>query len=83
MTSCAEHAHSIGASDDPRRVNFESPEYLVDHEMAHRLRLLKADLDGEPLDLDAPAAVDIYDGDAKTATPETAGDDTQWATGHD
>lgn len=124
----------MGASDDPRRVHFQSPEYLVDrldaiadlfetdrtellveaireyladtvddeafqrrvaeayygddlefgtvtqlldHETAHRLRLLKADLDGEPLDLDAPAAVDIYDGDAKTVTPETTGDDTQ------
>lgn len=27
---CAELAHEMGASDDPRRVHFQSPEYLVD-----------------------------------------------------
>ena len=27
---CAELAHEMSASDDPRRVHFQSPEYLVD-----------------------------------------------------
>lgn len=110
----------MSASDDPRRVHFQSPEYLVDRldaiaelfdtdrtdllveaireyiektadsetfqelvatkyyddqlefktvkqlvgaETAQRLRLLKADLEDEPLDLAAPDNVDIYDRD--------------------
>ncbi|GEM_PF-240839 len=120
---CAELAHRMSASDDPRRVHFQSPEYLVDRldaiadlfdkdrtdllveaireyieetadsetfqelvatkyyddqlefetvkqlvgaETAQRLRLLKADLEDEPLDLVPPDDVDIYDGDATT-----------------
>jgi hypothetical protein len=121
MHLCAELAHRMSASDDPRRVHFQSPEYLVDRldaiaelfdkdrtdllveaireyiedtansetfqelvatkyyddqlefetvkqlvgvETAQRLRLLKADLEDEPLDLASPEDVDIYDGDA-------------------
>lgn len=30
MNLCAEFAHSMSASDDPRRVHFQSPEYLVE-----------------------------------------------------
>jgi len=30
MILCAELAHEMSASDDPRRVHFQSPEYLVD-----------------------------------------------------
>ena len=30
MGLCAELAHRMSASDDPRRVHFQSPEYLVD-----------------------------------------------------
>lgn len=30
MIQCAELAHEMSASDDPRRVHFQSPEYLVD-----------------------------------------------------
>lgn len=114
----------MSASDDPRRVHFQSPDYLVDRldaiadlygtdrtdllieaireyikstadsdtfqervaegyyqddlefetvkqlvgtETAHRLRLLKKDLEDDPLDLGPPSDdVDIYDGDAKT-----------------
>ncbi|QLD88791.1 hypothetical protein HWV07_06985 [Natronomonas salina] len=113
----------MGASDDPRRVHFQSPEYLVDRldaiaelfdkdrtdllveaireyieetadsetfqelvatkyyddqlefetvkqlvgaETAQRLRLLKADLGDEPLDLPAPDDTDIY-GDGATS----------------
>ena len=130
MGLCAELAHNMSASDDPRRVHFQSPEYLVDRldaiaelfdkdrtdllveaireyieetadsetfqelvatkyydnqlefetvkqlvgaETAQRLRLLKADLEDEPLDLAAPDDVDIYDGDATAV--ETAADD--------
>jgi len=120
---CAEYAHRMSASDDPRRVHFQSPEYLVDRldaiadlfdkdrtdllveaireyiedtadsetfqelvatkyyedqlgfetvkqlvgaETAQRLRLLKADPEDEPLDLDAPDDIDIYGDDART-----------------
>jgi len=117
----------MSASDDPRRVHFQSPEYLVDRldaiadlfetdrtdllveamreyieetadsdtfqelvarkyydgqldfetatqlvgtETAQRLRLLKRDLDDEPLDLDAPNDEDIYDGAAVSVVPD-------------
>jgi len=123
MKLCAELAHIMSASDKPRRVHFQSPEYLVERldaiaalfdkdrtdllveaireyieetadsetfqelvatkyyddqlefeavkqlvgaESAQRLRLLKADLEGEPLDLGAPTDVDIYGDDATT-----------------
>jgi len=123
ITLCARCAHKMSSSDEPRRVHFQSPEYLVDRldaiadlfdkdrtdllveaireyieetadsetfqelvatkyyddqlefetvkqlvgaETAQRLRLLKADLDDEPLDLAAPEDVDIYGGDAVT-----------------
>ena len=116
----------MSASDDPRRVHFQSPEYLVDRldaiadlfdkdrtdllveaireyiedtaesetfqelvatkyydgqlefetvkqlvgaETAQRLRLLKADLESEPLDIAAPDDVDIYDGETTTIDP--------------
>ena len=130
MRLCAELAHNMSASDDPRRVHFQSPEYLVDRldaiaelfdkdrtdllveaireyieetadsetfqelvatkyydnqlefktvkqlvgaETAQRLRLLKADLNEEPLGLAAPDDIDVYDGDATAV--ETAADD--------
>ena len=117
----------MSASDDPRRVHFQSPEYLVDRldaiadlfetdrtdllveamreyieetadsdtfqelvarkyydgqldfetatqlvgtETAQRLRLLKRDLDDEPLDLDAPNDEDIYDRAAVSVVPD-------------
>lgn len=117
----------MSASDDPRRVHFQSPEYLVDRldaiadlydtdrtdllveamreyieetagsetfqelvatkyyddqlefetvkqlvgaESAQRLRLLKADLEDEPLDLAAPSDVDVYHGDAVSIDPD-------------
>ena len=123
MDPCAEFAHRMSASDKPRRVHFQSPEYLVERldaiaalfdkdrtdllveaireyiedtadsetfqelvatkyyddqlefetvkqlvgaETAQRLRLLKADLEGEPFDLAAPTDVDIYGDDATT-----------------
>ncbi|ERH13942.1 MAG: hypothetical protein J07HB67_00196 [halophilic archaeon J07HB67] len=131
MRLCAKLAHEMSASDDPRRVHFQSPEHLVDRldaiaelfdtnrtdllveaireyiedtaadetfrelvatkyyddqlefetveqlvgtESAQRLRLLRADLEGEPLDLAAPEGVDIYDGEA-TAVDGTGDDE--------
>jgi predicted DNA-binding protein len=47
-------------------LEFETVKQLVGAERAQRLRLLKADLDGEPLDLAAPENTDIYHGDAVT-----------------
>jgi len=46
---------------------------LVGAETAQRLRLLKADLEDEPLDLATPNDVDVYDGDVTTV--DTAVDD--------
>ena len=131
MRLCAKLAHRMSASDDPRRVHFQSPEYLVDRldaiadlfdkdrtdllveaireyiedtadsetfqelvatkyyddqlefetvkqlvgaETAQRLRLLKADLEDEPLDLAAPDDIDVYEGDATTVETATDGD---------
>src|SRR6056297_1050583 len=128
---CAELAHRMSASDDPRRVHFQSPEYLVERldaiadlfdkdrtdvlveamreyiedtadsetfqelvatkyyddqldfetakqlvgaETAQRLRLLKSDLSDEPLDIAAPDAVDIYDGDATAVATDEVDD---------
>ena len=128
---CAELAHRMSASDKPRRVHFQSPEYLVERldaiaalfdkdrtdllveaireyieetadsetfqelvatkyyddqldfetvkqlvgaETAQRLRLLKADLEGEPMDLAAPTDVDIY-GDDATSVETADGDE--------
>ncbi|QKY15616.1 hypothetical protein [Halorubrum sp. CBA1229] len=45
---------------------------LVGAKTAQRLRLLKADLEDEPLDLAAPEDIDVYDGDATAV--ETASD---------
>jgi predicted DNA-binding protein len=127
ISLCAKLAHTMSASDEPRRVHFQSPDYLVERldaiadlfdkdrtdllveaireyieetansdtfqelvaakyydgqlefetvkqlvgaETAQRLRLLKADLEGEPLDLAAPENVDIYGGDATTVSTD-------------
>jgi hypothetical protein len=43
------------------QLEFEAVKQLVGPETAHRFRLLKADLEDEPLDLAAPEDVDIYD----------------------
>ncbi len=48
------------------QLEFETVKQLVGTETAQRLRLLKADLEDEPLDLAAPEDVDIYDEDAVT-----------------
>jgi hypothetical protein len=55
------------------QLDFEAVKQLVGAETAQRLRLLKADLEDEPLDLAAPDDVDVYDGDATSV--ETATDD--------
>jgi predicted DNA-binding protein len=48
------------------QLEFETVKQLVGAETAQRLRLLKADLEDEPLDLAAPDDIDVYDGDATT-----------------
>jgi hypothetical protein len=55
------------------QLEFETVEQLVGTESAQRLRLLRADLEDEPLDLAAPDDTDIYDGEATAV--DTAGDD--------
>jgi len=55
------------------QLEFETVKQLVGTETAQRLRLLKADLEGEPLDLGVPDDVDIY-GDGAT-TVDTADDE--------
>ena len=54
------------------QLEFETVKQLVGVETAQRLRLLKADLKDEPLDIAAPDDVDIYDGDPTTV--DTADD---------
>lgn len=51
-------------------LDFEEVRQLVGTETAQRLRLLKADLEDEPLDLPPPADVDVYDGERRSVTPE-------------
>jgi len=51
------------------RVDFETVKQLVGAETAQRFRLLKADLDREPLDLSAPSDTDVYDGNLRTVEP--------------
>ncbi len=46
------------------QLEFETVKQLIGAETAQRLRLLKTDLEDEPLDISAPDNVDIYDGDA-------------------
>ncbi|WP_394343713.1 hypothetical protein [Haloterrigena salifodinae] len=55
------------------QLEFETVKQLVGAETAQRLRLLKADLEDEPLDLSAPDDVDVYENDATTV--DTADDD--------
>ena len=52
------------------RLDFETTKQLVGAETAQRFRLLKADLDSEPLELAAPSDTTIYD-DPRTVEPET------------
>jgi hypothetical protein len=54
------------------QLKFETVKQLVGAETAQRLRLLKTDLDDEPLDVAAPTDVDIYGEDAVTV--DTAAD---------
>jgi ribulose kinase len=46
---------------------------LVGAKTAQRLRLLKADLENEPLELSTPDDINVYDGDATAV--DTAADD--------
>lgn len=55
------------------QLELDAVEQLVGPESAQRLRLLKADLESEPLDLAPPDDVDIYDGDPETVDPDGAG----------
>lgn len=52
---------------------FEEVKRLVGTETAQRFRLLKSDLEAEPLDLDPPEDVDVYDGDRRAADPDASG----------
>jgi len=47
-------------------LDFETVKQLVGAEQAQHLRLLKADFEGEPFDLDAPDDTDLDEGDAVT-----------------
>ncbi|XGI84753.1 hypothetical protein ACEU6E_10585 (plasmid) [Halorutilales archaeon Cl-col2-1] len=48
------------------QIDFETVKQLVGAETAQRLRLLKSDLEDEPLDISPPEDVDIYGGEATT-----------------
>ncbi|RJT07048.1 hypothetical protein [Halococcus sp. IIIV-5B] len=51
------------------RLDFEMVKQLVGTDAAQRFRLLKRDLDSEPLDLSAPDDTDIYDGEGQSVEP--------------
>ena len=53
------------------QLDFDDAKQLVGAETAQRFRLLKADLKAEPIDLDPPADVDIYDGDRRSVDPDS------------
>jgi tRNA(Glu) U13 pseudouridine synthase TruD len=52
------------------QLEYESVKQLVSAETAQRLRLLKADVKDEPLDITAPATGDVSEGDARTVDDE-------------
>lgn len=52
------------------QLDFETAEQLVGTETAQRLRLLKRDLNNEPLALDEPTDEDIYSGEAVSVDPD-------------
>lgn len=53
------------------RIEYDRLEALLGTERARTAKLLKRDLDSEPLDLSAPAGdVDVYDGETATVDPE-------------
>jgi len=56
------------------QLEFETVKQLVGAENAQRLRLLKADLEDEPLDIAAPDDIDIYNGDVTTVDAATDSD---------
>lgn len=56
------------------QLEFETVKQLVGAETAQRLRLLKADLEGEPLDLAAPGDEDIYGDEVQTVDTSDDGD---------
>jgi len=51
------------------QLEFKTVKQLIGAETAQRLRLLKADLEDEPLDIAAPDGVNVYDGNATTVEP--------------
>lgn len=54
------------------QLNFEMVKTLVDTGTAQRLYLLKTDLEDEPLDVDAPNDVSIYEGDGGMTASDDA-----------
>ena len=59
------------------RLDFETTKQLVGADVAQRFRLLKRDIDSEPLDLPSPSDTDIYDGDRQTADPAESDTNTR------
>ena len=59
------------------RLDFETVKQLVGADAAQRFRLLKRDLDSEPLDLPAPNDTDIYDGERRTVNPDDSDTGTE------
>lgn len=59
------------------QLDFETVKQLVDPETAQRFRLLKADLESEPLDLAPPKDIDIYDESILREYGESASDEAE------
>ncbi|AWB26692.1 hypothetical protein [Halococcoides cellulosivorans] len=63
--------HDITEAYYDGQIGYDRLEALVGTERARTAKLLKRDLDSEPLDLSAPEdGVDIYDGETATVDPE-------------
>jgi hypothetical protein len=60
----------VAAKYYENQLEFETVKQLVGAETAQRLRLLKSDIEGEPLDLAPPDDVDIYGDDATTVASD-------------
>lgn len=53
------------------QIDFQTVKRLVGAETAQRLRILKADLESDPLDLDSAQDIDVYDGERTTVEPSS------------
>jgi hypothetical protein len=59
------------------RLDFEAVKQLVGADAAQQFRLLRRDLESEPLDLPVPSDTGIYDSERQTVDPADSNTDTR------